>query len=110
MRLDRYVERMGASSAGTAARRVCYVSRARGWIDPQDPHRSTSEVNLFAVALGARVWTLDTAWMSVFRTNVPREFAHAFRRAMTRTPLTDDDVRRLTEVARALKIDLQVRD
>ncbi len=89
-------------------RRVCYVSRRKGWVDPNEPHRPTSEVNLLAVALGAPVWTLGTAWETLFRELVPLPVARAFRSAMVRARLTDEDLRALQGAAERLGISLRV--
>ena len=91
-------------------RRVCVLSRSRGWIDPEHPHRPTSEVNLLAIATGAPVWSLGTAWKAIFRELMPRSIEDSFRKAMVRARLSDDDVRRLRTVAEHLRIDLVVRD
>ncbi len=91
-------------------RRVCVLSRSRGWIDPDHPHRPTSEVNLLAVATGAPVWSLGTAWKAIFRELMPRSIEDSFRKAMVRARLSDDDVRRLRTVAEHLRIELIVRD
>lgn len=105
-----------ATPAGTdgapprEAQRVCYLSRRRGWIDPDEPGRPTYEVNLLAVALGSRVWTLGTAWESIFRVPMPRSVAQAYRKAMARVRLDDEDVRLLDHVARQLHIELVVTD
>jgi hypothetical protein len=98
------------SGVPTAGRRVCYLSRRRGWIDPDDERRSTSEVNLLAVALRSRVRTLDTAWAAVFNQPVPRSVGHAYRKAMVRAALNDEDVGLLRELADRLKIELIVTD
>jgi hypothetical protein len=94
----------------TRARRVCYLSRSRGWIDPEHPHRATSEVNLLAVATGAPVWSLGTAWKALFRELMPRSIEDAFRKAMVRARLTEEEVQRLRTVAEHLRIELDVRD
>jgi hypothetical protein len=94
----------------SAPHRVCHLSRRRGWIDPADPHRPTSDVNLLAIALDSRVWTLDTAWDSIFHYTVPRPIARAFRKAMTRVTVTDDEVELLASVARRLGVELVVHD
>lgn len=101
---------VGAGRGAEPARRVCYLSRHRGWIDPDDPRRPTSEVNLLAVALRSRVWTLDTAWDSIFRSPAPRPFALAFRKAMTRVALSDGEVELMRGVARELGVELVVLD
>ena len=98
------------TSATPRRRRVCYLSRSRGWIDPDHPHRSTAEVNLLAVATGAPVWSLGTAWKALFRELMPRSIEDAFRKAMVRSRLTDEEVARLRNVAEHLRIDLVVRD
>ncbi len=67
-------------------------------------------MNLLAVALNSRVWTLDTAWDAIFRYPAPRPFTLAFRKAMTRTPLSDPEIARIQEVARMLRIDLVVQE
>lgn len=105
---DRVDDARRSDSAGSGL--VCYLSRRRGWIDPDDPHRPTSEVNLLAVALHSRVWTLDTAWDSIFHYPAPRPFTLAFRRAMTRTPLSDAEIALIGDVARKLRIELVVLD
>ncbi|HTT14796.1 MAG TPA: hypothetical protein VMG81_03335 [Thermoplasmata archaeon] len=98
------------SSAAPTPRRRCYLSRHRGWIDPERPSRPTYEVNLLAVALNSRVWTLGTAWESIFRSPMPRPIAEAFRKAMARVRLTDRDVDLLRGVADGLRVDLVVSD
>src|SRR5580658_4936101 len=92
------------------ARRVCYLSRRGGWIDPQAPRRPTSEVNLLAVYLGSRVWTLRTAWASIFHRPIPQSIQSAYLKAMVRSPLSDEEIGRLREVAERLDIDLKVTD
>lgn len=96
--------------ATTPRRRRCYLSRTRGWIDPDDPHRPTYEVNLLAVAIGAPVWTMGTAWESIFHHLIPLPVADAFRTAMVRARLSDDQVELLRSVADRLDVDLVVRD
>ncbi len=91
-------------------RPVCYLSRSRGWVDPGDPHRPASEVNLLAVALGSKVWTTGTAWESVFRRPIPLEVARAYGAAMARSPVSDRGVELLVRVARALRVELRVID
>jgi hypothetical protein len=91
-------------------RRVCYLSRRRGWIDPDAPRRATYEVNLLAVFLGSRVWTLGTAWESIFHSLMPPSIERAYRTAMARSPLSEDDIGRLREVAERLRVDLKVVD
>ena len=56
-------------------RKVCYLSRTKGWTDPERPRRPVSEVNLLAIYLGNPVWTLETAWAAVFGTFIPRPAA-----------------------------------
>ncbi len=96
--------------ASASPSRVCYLSRSRGWIDPENPHRPTSEVNVLAVALGTRVWTLGTAWESLFHRLIPVPIARAYRMAMVRARLTDPEVRLLKEVAEELHVRLEVVD
>jgi hypothetical protein len=96
--------------AQPASRRTCYLSRRRGWIDPENERRPASEVNLLAIALGSRVWTLDTAWASIFNQPVPRSVAHAYRKAMARTGLSEREIDLLREVAERLRIELVVTD
>jgi hypothetical protein len=91
-------------------RRVCFLSRSRGWIDPDHPGRPTSEVNLLAVATGAPVWSLGTAWKSIFRQLMPSGIENAYRKAMVRARLSEEEVRQLRDVAEHLRIDLVVRD
>ncbi len=98
------------TTESSATRRICYLSRRRGWIDPDHPRRPTSEVNLLAIALHSRVWTLDTAWDSIFHYPAPRPFTLAFRKAMTRTALSDEEIKLIDDVARMLKIELVVQD
>ena len=90
--------------------RVCHLSRRRGWIDPENPHRPTSEVNLLAIALGSPVWTMGTAWETLFHELIPLPVARAFRSAMVRARLSDDEVRALQGAAERLGIALQVVD
>ncbi len=93
-----------------APARVCYLSRRRGWLDPGNPRRPTSEVNLLAVALGSPVWTMGTAWETLFRELIPLPVARAFRSAMVRARLSEDDVRVLQGAAERLGIALKVVD
>ena len=81
-----------ARASFTPPRRVCYLSRTRGWIDPENPRRPTSEVNLLAVALGSPVWTMGTAWESIFHRLIPLPIARAFRSAMVRSRLTEEEI------------------
>jgi hypothetical protein len=99
-----------AAPAAGRKRRICYLSVRRGWIDPEAPRRPTHEVNLLAVYLGSRVWTLGTAWESIFRSLIPPAIERAYRKAMVRSPLSEEDVGRLREVAERLDIDLKVVD
>jgi len=89
---------------------VCYLSRTRGWTDPEAPRRPTYEVNLFAVALRSRVWSLGTAWAALFRTPIPKPVAEAFRKGMARVRVSDEDVRLLEDVAQRLHVRLVVLD
>ena len=104
----------GPSGAGDGpggpppTRRACYLSRSRGWIDPARPRRATSEVNLLAVALGSPVWTLGTAWETVFRSLIPPRIEEAYRKAMVRARLTEEEVEQLRAVAERLGIELRV--
>jgi len=97
-------------SSPPAPRGTCYLSRKRGWIDPEDPRRPTYEVNLLAIALGAPVWSLGTAWKTLFRSLIPLDVEDAYRRAMVRSRLSDRDVQLLTRVADRLRVRLVVRD
>jgi hypothetical protein len=97
-------------AAAPRPRRVCFLSRSRGWIDPDHPSRPTSEVNLLAVATGAPVWSLGTAWKSIFRQLMPPSIEDAYRKAMVRARLSEAEVQRLRTVAEHLRIDLDVRD
>ena len=90
--------------------RVCHISRSTGWIDPNRPRRPISEVNLLAVALGSPVWTLGTAWESVFHSLIPRDVEKAYRKASAGLPLRDEEVARLRAVAERLQVELDVRD
>ena len=108
MKADTTDQTLPRSSA--APRAVCYLSRRRGWIDPERSHRPTSEVNLLAVALGAPVWTLGTAWESIFHHLIPPTVEQAYRKAMVRSPLSEEEVQRLREVAERLRIRLEVSD
>ena len=99
-----------APAAAASTHRICYLSRREGWIDPDNPRRPTSEVNLLAVALRSRVWTFGTAWESIFHSAAPRPIAAAFAKAMTRVPVSDREVELLAGVARQLGIELEVRD
>jgi hypothetical protein len=67
-------------------------------------------VNLLAVATGAPVWSLGTAWKALFRQLMPAGIEDAFRKAMVRARLTDPEVDRLRDVADRLHIQLIVRD
>ena len=108
--MERGAERSLSDAPSTAPPRVCYLSRARGWIDPDRPRRPTSEVNLLAVALGSPVWTMGTAWESIFHRPMPIPIARAFRSAMVRSRLTEDEVRVLRDAADQLRIELVVQD
>lgn len=90
--------------------RVCHLSRRRGWIDPDRPRRASSEVNLLAVYLDSPVWTLGTAWESVFRSLIPPTVERAYRKATARVPLTEAEVATLREVAEHLGVRLEVHD
>jgi hypothetical protein len=93
-----------------ASGRVCYLSRSRGWIDPDRPRRATSEVNLLAIYLGSSVWTLGTAWETVFRSLIPPSIENAYRKAMVRARLSPEEVDRLKAVAERLGVELRVQD
>jgi hypothetical protein len=90
--------------------RICYLSRRRGWTDPARPGRPSSEVNLLAVYLGSPVWTLGTAWESVFRTLVPRAVEEAYRKASAQSRLSEAEVEVLRSVAHRLHVRLEVVD
>ena len=62
------------------------------------------------MATGAPVWSLGTAWKALFRELMPRLIEDAFRKAMVRARLTEEEVARLRNVAEHLRIDLVVRD
>ncbi len=100
----------GLPPSRNAVPRTCYLSRHRGWTDPEDPSRPTSEVNLLAVALDSRVWSLNTAWMSIFGTLIPKPVAEAFRKGMARVPISEVEVQMLQDVAQRLKVRLVVTD
>ena len=91
-------------------RGVCYLSRSRGWIDPADPRAPTSHVNLLAVATGAPVWSLGTAWKAIFRSLMPATIEDAYRKAMVRSRLSEAEIARLRTVAERLSIELRVSD
>jgi len=97
-------------AAPAASAKVCFLSRRRGWIDPTRPGRPTYEVNLLAVYLGSSVWTLGTAWESIFRRMIPLEIERPYRKAMARTRLTDEEIGRLRGVAESLRVRLEVVD
>ena len=99
-----------AQSDASPAARVCHLSRRHGWVDPQRPRRPSSEVNLLAVYLGSPVWTLGTAWESIFRSLIPPSVERAYRNATARLPLTEAEVRLLREVADHLRVRLEVLD
>jgi hypothetical protein len=90
--------------------RVCHLSRRRGWIDPFRPRRAASEVNLLAIYLDAPVWTLGTAWESIFRRRIPASVENAYRKATARIPLTEGEVAVLQTVAERLGVRLEVQD
>jgi hypothetical protein len=98
------------TGSGPGPRKVCFLSRSRGWIDPDRPNRPTSEVNLLAIATGAPVWSLGTAWKATFHRLMPATIEDSYRKAMVRARLNDGDVARLSEVAARLGIELVVRD
>jgi len=104
------MDRQERAATSRRPARVCFLSRSRGWIDPDRPGRPTSEVNLLAIATGAPVWSLGTAWKALFRQLMPTSIEDAFRKAMVRTRLSDDEVARLRAVAERLRIELVVRD
>jgi len=90
--------------------KVCYLSRRRGWIDPEHPHRPVAEVNLLAVYLGSPVWTLGTAWEAIFRSLMPPTIEAAYRAATARSRLSESEVQLLQSVAERLQVRLEVRD
>ena len=100
----------GPESPAPSAPKVCYLSRKKGWTDPDRPRRAVSEVNLLAVYLGSPVWTLETAWAAVFGSLIPLSVARAYRTASSRSRLTDDEVRVLREVADRLRVELRILD
>lgn len=65
---------------------------------------------MLAVATGAPVWSLGTAWKALFRQLMPPRIEEAYRKAMVRARLTDEEVDRLRAVADRLRIELIVRD
>ncbi len=67
-------------------------------------------MNLLAVYLGAPVWTLGTAWETVFRSLIPPSIENAYRKAMVRARLAPEEVERLQAVAERLAIELRVTD
>ena len=67
-------------------------------------------MNLLAVALGAPVWTMGTAWESIFHRSMPLPVARAFRSAMVRSRLREDEVQALQEAAEQLHVTLEVHD
>ena len=67
-------------------------------------------MNLLAVYLGSPVWTLGTAWESIFHSLIPPSVERAYRDATARLPLTDEEVDRLREVADHLGVRLEVLD
>ena len=96
---------------GSPARaRVCHLSRRRGWFDPGRPGRASAEVNLLAVYLGSPVWTLGTAWESVFRTLLPPQVERAYRKATARLALIEEEVDVLRALAERLSVPLEVHD
>lgn len=99
-----------AASAPPPPRRICYLSRSRGWVDPDHPRRPASEVNLLAVALGSPVWTMGTAWESIFHRLIPLSVARAFRAAMVRSRLTEEEIQVLRDAAERLRVELVVQD
>jgi hypothetical protein len=91
------------------SRKVCYLSRTKGWSDPEHPRRPVSEINLLAIHLGSRVWTLETAWAAVFGTSlIPPEVARAYRNATAHVAVSEGEVRILRDVAERLRIELRV--
>ena len=90
--------------------RVCHLSRRHGWIDPDRPHRPTSEMNLLAVYLNAPVWTLETAWAAVFRSLMPPRIERAYRHATAGLALSEDEIESLRSVAERLGVRLEVHD
>ena len=102
--------RASDSSAPPSGRKVCYLSRRRGWLDPTKAARPSADVNLLAVYLGAPVRTLETAWAAVFGALIPPSVARAYRAATARSRLSEGEVRSLAEVAERLHVELRVID
>jgi hypothetical protein len=98
------------SPTAEGSRKVCYLSRKKGWTDPAHPRRPVSEVNLLAVYLGAPVWTLRTAWLKVFNSLPPGSVEQAYLTATARARLSDGEVRILRELAEHLHVELRVTD
>ncbi len=98
------------SAPPAPARKVCYLSRRRGWIDPASPHRPVSEVNLLAVYQGHAMWTLQTTWAWAFGTMIPREIERAYVNASARVPISEGEVSLLRLVAERLGVELRVVD
>ena len=94
----------------TPPHKVCYLSRRKGWTDPARPHRPVSEVNLLAVYLESRVWTLEPAWAAVFGNLIPPTVARAYRTATARVPVSESEIRVLRELADRLDVELRVVD
>jgi len=99
-----------APSPRASDRKICYLSRRKGWTDPTRPKSPVSEVNLLAIFLGAPVWTLNTAWMAVFRENVPPSVASAYRTATARVRISEPEIRILQQVADRLGVELKITD
>ncbi len=95
-------------ATGSAERAVCRVSRRRGWVDEKNRPRPASEANLLAIAIGAPVWTIGTAWESIFHRAMPRDVHQALSRAMVRARLTEADVGCLRRAAEWLGVALEV--
>ncbi len=93
-----------------SGRKLCLLSRHRGWLDPTKAGRSHADVNLLAVYLGAPVRTLETAWAAVFGALIPPTVARAYRGATARAKLSEAEVRSLEELAERLQIELRVID
>ena len=103
-------ESLPAPRSPVPTTRVCHLSRRGGWIDPDQPGRAVAEVNLLAVYLGSPVWTLGTAWESVFHGLIPPSVERAYRKATARLALSDDELQVLRSVADRLAVRLEVQD
>jgi hypothetical protein len=99
-----------SNPASVTPRKVCYLSRRKGWTDPAQPRRRVADVNLLAIYLEAPVWTLRTAWVRIFNSLIPESVERAYVTATAGARVSDSEIRVLREVADRLRVELRVID